>query len=140
MIDRMIEHDVRWKQRFQNLTRALILLREINDVDFNELKALELEGFSQRFEFTYELLWKTIKDYMEYQGFATLASPRATFKTAYLNGILADNDIFAEIVNARNLLSHTYDSIKFKEILVRVREEFLPAFEKAYATLLEGHL
>ena len=61
--------EVRWKQRFQNFSRAYNLLNSVleeNDID--DLSNLEQEGVIQRFEYTYELAWKTLKDYLEYNG------------------------------------------------------------------------
>ena len=51
------QQDIRWKQRFQNLDRAVILLREPFDRDVATLSNLEKEGTVQRFEFTLELAW-----------------------------------------------------------------------------------
>ena len=58
--------DIRWKQRFENYEKALTLLREAL-VDVESLSALEKEGAVQRFEFTFELGWKTLNDYLALQ-------------------------------------------------------------------------
>ncbi|HYN22235.1 MAG TPA: nucleotidyltransferase substrate binding protein, partial [Thermoanaerobaculia bacterium] len=60
--------DIRWKQRFQNFDQAVVLLREPFERDVTTLSNLEKEGTIQRFEFTVELAWKTLKDYLEYEG------------------------------------------------------------------------
>lgn len=59
--------DIRWKQRFSNLEKAISLLREpILRID--TLSMLEKEGTVQRFEGALELAWKTLKDYLEFEG------------------------------------------------------------------------
>ena len=63
----------RWKQRFQNLQKAYLQFKE--EVELNRQKSLsklEKEGIIQRFEHTFELSWKTLKDYLEAQGEKTL--------------------------------------------------------------------
>ena len=60
--------DIRWQQRFDNFDRALGLLREALANGPGALNQLEKEGVVQRFEYTLELAWKTIKDYLEESG------------------------------------------------------------------------
>lgn len=60
--------DIRWQQRFDNFDRALGLLREALANGPAALNQLEKEGVVQRFEYTLELAWKTIKDYLEGSG------------------------------------------------------------------------
>ncbi|MDR0328972.1 MAG: nucleotidyltransferase substrate binding protein [Planctomycetaceae bacterium] len=63
--------DIRWKQRFQNFRRAFGLLREaVEGRNIDEYSDLEQEGIIQRFEYTFELGWKTFKDYLEFKGIA----------------------------------------------------------------------
>ncbi|MEB3169032.1 MAG: nucleotidyltransferase substrate binding protein [Synechococcaceae cyanobacterium] len=60
--------DIRWKQRFQNFDRAFVLLRDAMENGPAALNQLEKEGVIQRFEYCFELAWKTIKDYLEAGG------------------------------------------------------------------------
>ena len=61
--------DIRWRQRFQNYRRAFELLRTtLEDREISDFSDLEQEGIVQRFEFTFELCWKTFKDYLEFSG------------------------------------------------------------------------
>lgn len=64
----MNNQDVHWQQRFNNFQRAFLLLREAMDNDLDGLSQLEKEGIIQRFEYTFELVWKVIKDKMEDDG------------------------------------------------------------------------
>jgi len=83
--------DVRWKQRFQNFDRAVVLLREPIERGVENLSDLEKEGTIQRFEFAIELAWKTLKDYLEHSGKVIQPdTPRAIIKEAFAARILPD--------------------------------------------------
>ena len=83
--------DTRWKQRFQNFDRALVLLREALERGPGVLSNLEKEGVIQRFEYTFELAWKTIKDFLEEGGLIiSPLTPRQVLKDAYVAKVLAD--------------------------------------------------
>ncbi|GHV29968.1 hypothetical protein FACS1894167_10030 [Synergistales bacterium] len=114
------------------------MLRELNEFDIDNLKPIEQEGFIQRFEFTFELAWKTAKDYLQEAGvLLTEVSPRAVIKAAFAAGIITDGQVFIDMMLARNLLSHTYELTKFKEILTKVKSEYLAALETFYDFLTE---
>jgi nucleotidyltransferase substrate binding protein (TIGR01987 family) len=68
-----MSQDIRWKQRFSNYTRAFQSLTEAVALSQQrELSALEQQGLIQSFEFTHELAWKMLKDYLEYQGVSNI--------------------------------------------------------------------
>lgn len=128
------KNEIRWKQRFQNFSRAYALLNSVleeNNID--DLSNLEQEGVIQRFEYTYELAWKTLKDYLEYNG-ANIAeiTARNVFKEAYSSGIIENADVFIDMMFSRNLLSHTYDFNKFRDILSKVKKDYLPVLSDLY--------
>jgi nucleotidyltransferase substrate binding protein (TIGR01987 family) len=79
-----MEQDIRWKQRFENFQRAIKLLQEVQNMELDKLSLLEKEGIIQRFEFTLELAWKTLKDKMEFDGIILdKISPKMILKEAY---------------------------------------------------------
>ena len=83
--------DIRWQQRFDNFARALALLREALARGPVVLNQLEKKGVVQRFEYTLELAWKTVKDYLEESGVVlTAITPRQVVKDAFAAKILAD--------------------------------------------------
>lgn len=131
--------EIRWKQRFQNFNRAYNLLNcalEENDID--DLSNLEQEGIIQRFEYTYELAWKTLKDYLEYNGVnITEITARSVFKEAYSSGIIKNSEIFIDMMLSRNLLSHTYDFNKFRDILIKVKKDYLPELSDLYLFFMD---
>lgn len=131
--------EIRWKQRFQNFNRAYNLLNcalEENDID--DLSNLEQEGVIQRFEYTYEFAWKTLKDYLEYNGVnITEITARSVFKEAYSSGIIKNSEIFIDMMLSRNLLSHTYDFNKFRDILIKVKKDYLPELSDLYLFFMD---
>lgn len=90
-------------------------------------KALQEEGFEdlyldvivKRFEFTYEMAWKSLKRYLEYLGLEA-TSPRAVFKEAYAQGLIQDQDVWLDMIEQRNLSSDVYDEFQIKVILEHI--------------------
>jgi len=125
--------DIRWKQRFDNFDRAFILLREVNDRGVETLSQLEKEGAIQRFEFAFELAWKTLKDYLEQDGVIVKpATPRNVIKEAFAASLIDDGQVWIDMMLHRNLLSHTYNSKIFDEVLKVVAERYFAAFDKLH--------
>lgn len=121
--------DIRWQQRFGNFDRALGLLREALADGPAALNQLEKEGVVQRFEYTLELAWKTIKDYLEESGVVlTAITPRQVIKDAFAARILTDGQAWIDMVDHRNLLSHTYDPANFEEAVDAIHSRYLTAF------------
>ena len=134
----MENSDIRWKQRFQNFSRAFNLLRlAFDERSYTELNQLEQEGAIQRFEYTWELAWKTVKDFLEYNGVSIPepAGSRNVIKEAaasFFEGAQIDGAVFIEMLETRNELSHTYDFEKFKIALEKIQSKYLPQLEKLY--------
>lgn len=132
--------DVRWKQRFQNFDRALALLADALARGPAALNQLEKEGVVQRFEYTLELAWKTLKDYLEESGVMLSAvTPRQVIKDAFAAKILADGQAWIDMIDHRNLLSHTYDPVNFEEAVDAIHERYLAALRQVHA-LFTGKL
>ncbi len=122
--------DVRWKQRFNNFDRAFALLEDaLKDVE--GLSLLEKEGAIQRFEYTLDLAWKTLKDYLEYSGLViTPPTPRQVLKDAFAVKILPDGQVWIDMLDHRNALSHQYDGHMFEEAAAAVKNRYLPALKE----------
>lgn len=136
----MENKDVRWKQRFQNFDRAFVLLRSaFDEKKLSDFSQLEQEGIIQRFEYTYELAWKTMRDYLQDNGIVILneITPRSVIKEAYSAKIIGDGQIWIDMMMHRNILSHTYDFSKFQEVLKAVNDRYLDAIAKLHEWLLE---
>lgn len=102
----MDNQDVRWKQRLQNFKKAFIQLE--NAVNTPDLNALERQGLIKSFEFTYELAWNTLKDYLVEMGYLELIGSKDTFRQAFQSGLLTEAELWMDMVKSRNLTSHTY--------------------------------
>jgi len=123
--------DIRWKQRFTYLVQAHRLLEEALNQGVANLNQLEKEGLTQRFEFTFELAWKTLKDYLDESGITLpIATPREVIKTAFATNIIDEGSLWLTMLDHRNLLSHTYDEQRF--------DEAVRAIDQKYNTLLRS--
>jgi nucleotidyltransferase substrate binding protein (TIGR01987 family) len=133
--------DIRWKQRFQNFSRAFLLLREALENELADLNQLEKEGCIQRFEYTFELAWKVLKDKMEFDGLVLdQISPKAIVRQAFASKYLDNADIWLKMIGDRNLMSHTYDFSKFEAILKTIQKEYLPILDDWHLKLMEESL
>ena len=120
----------RFHQRFANFKKAFLQLKAAMD-RFEELDDLSREGLIQRFEYTFELAWKTLKDYNESQGFIT-GTPRETLKQAFQANILDNGEIWMEMLDKRNLMAHTYEENTFRQVLEDIRLKYFEQIESMY--------
>lgn len=121
--------DIRWIQRLDNYGRALQTLRSAAELAAQRpLSELEQQGLIQGFEFTHELAWNLLKDFLEAQGIAGLIGSRDAIRTAFKNGLLEDGETWMEMIKARNLSSHTYQLSLAQRIATDILTRFYPAF------------
>jgi nucleotidyltransferase substrate binding protein (TIGR01987 family) len=116
-----MEQDIRWKQRFSNYEKALAQLAEaIENNGENPIDIIK-EGIIQRFEFTHELAWKVLKDYLEYEGFQNISGSRTTTREAFNKGLIENGQAWMDMIESRNLTVHTYQEkilqVEFKKII-----------------------
>jgi nucleotidyltransferase substrate binding protein (TIGR01987 family) len=128
--------DVRWKQRFENFERAFLLLQEAFGQDAREMSDLEKEGAIQRFKYTFELAWKTLKDYLVYSGVVfDQITPRSVIKQAFAAKIIEDGQVWIDMLEQRNLMSHTYDDESFQIAFSSISQSYLIAIEQVFTWL-----
>jgi nucleotidyltransferase substrate binding protein (TIGR01987 family) len=128
--------DIRWKQRLTNFERALRLLREAMAEGPEALNQLEKEGVIQRFEYCFELAWKTVKDYMEASGVVfDVVMPRQVIKEAFAAKVLNDGATWIAMLDHRNLLSHTYNPVVFEQAVAAIHQRYLPQLEQLHTFL-----
>ena len=121
--------DIRWRQRFDNYQRALqTLSRAVALSAERPLSELEQQGLIQGFEFTHELAWNMLKDFLEAQGIAGLIGSRDAIRTAFKNGLLEEGETWMEMIKARNLSSHTYQLELANRLAAEILQRFYPAF------------
>lgn len=127
--------DIRWKQRFDNYLRAFETLRRAVDLARQrDLSELEQQGLIQGFEFTHELAWNVLKDYLEESGISGIIGSKGATREAFKNGLIHDGESWMEMIKARNLSSHTYNQDTAEEVVTNILSRFYPAFEQMTAT------
>jgi nucleotidyltransferase substrate binding protein (TIGR01987 family) len=129
----------RWEYRFDNYKRSFTVLRgAIELTSERPLSELEKIGTVQCFEITWELAWKTLKDYLESLGlFPETASPASTIKAAFEARVIPDGEIWMSALDTRNRMAHTYDIQAFEEAIVKIQCSYLEMFDDFYMFLLE---
>jgi nucleotidyltransferase substrate binding protein (TIGR01987 family) len=134
----MTTADVRWKQRFQNYDRAFTVLRSgLGGRPIDDFSELEREGLVQRFEFTHELGWKLLKDYLEFDGVVlSPVTPREVIKAAFAVGLVKDGQTWIDMMLDRNRLSHPYDFAVFTDVLEAIVSRYLDALAGVHADFL----
>lgn len=122
--------DIRWKQRFSNFQKALKPLTDAVELSNQRpLSELERQGVIQGFEFVYELAWNVLKDYLQEKGYVGLIGSKDATRTAFKNDLLDDGDVWMDMIKARNLSSHTYNTeTAEREGCHRHPGAFLPRF------------
>lgn len=113
----------RFEERRQDLINATKRLKEALNTEENELN---IDGVLHRYEFTFELCWKTLKDYLNYLGIELKSSsPREVIQQSFSNKIIDNGDLWISMMLARNSLSHIYDEITSREIYKEIKEKYI---------------
>lgn len=128
---------LRAEDALHNFSHAL----ERFSIAVGQKNELEQEGFAdvypdlvmQRFEFTYEMAWKAIKRYLSFVGI-DCTNPRSCFKEAFAQGLIKDEDVWLDMIEKRNLSSHTYDENEIKAVLEKVGS-YVDVFENLRSIL-----
>lgn len=121
--------DIRWKQRFSNFCKALQTLTEALELaEQRPLTKLEQQGLIQGFEFTHELGWNVLKDYLESKGYSGLIGSRDATRTAFKNALIADGEAWMDMVKDRNQTSHTYNLDLAARMTQDIAQRYYPAF------------
>src|SRR5438309_466616 len=109
MSDEMKNQDVRWIQRFDNFKRAFARLAEAAALaKQRELSPLEEQGLIQAFEFTHELAWNTLKDFLDSRGTtAKIYGSRDATREAFAAGMIENGEAWMQMIEHRNETSHT---------------------------------
>ncbi len=139
----MKNQDIRWLQRFSNYKKALRKLEDSVDYVTNHITKESLDtgeefgliqidlikqGLIQSFEFTHELAWNVIKDYVHYQGNQSVRGSRDATREGFSMGLIEDGDVWMEMIRSRNQTSHTYDEETADEIFNKIINDYLDAF------------
>jgi len=117
-------------KKFQDALGKLVNgIEEAND-------ELEKDGVIQRFEFTFEMLWKTLKIYLEYEGILC-KTPRSCLKEAFRIDLINNEHVFLDMLEDRNLTAHIYDKETSEKIFFRIKANYLPCMKDLFNRLIK---
>lgn len=125
--------DLRWKLRFENYERAyLSLLESQKALEEDKKNSFIQDSLIQRYEYTIELAWKTMKDYLEEQGFIDVSSPKSTVRKAFQEGMVQDGSAWINALDDRNRTSHAYEEKIADEVTEAICERHIPIFRDLF--------
>jgi len=132
----MNSQDIRWVQRYKHFAQACGQLnRAVELARQRPLSELEEQGLIQSFEYTHELAWNTLKDFLENKGVQPLYGSKDTTREAFKRELIEEGDVWMQMIKSRNLTSHTYNREIAEEIALAIRQHYHAAFRKLLETL-----
>ena len=134
-----MSQDIRWQQRFANYQKAF---KQIKDAlvlsEQRDLSPLEKQGLIQAFEYTHDLAWKTMKDFLEHRGSADkIYGSKDATKQAFNVGIIGDGETWMQMIQSRNQTSHTYNEEDAEEIVDEIFGSYYFRFVELEAKLAQ---
>jgi nucleotidyltransferase substrate binding protein (TIGR01987 family) len=124
-----MQEDVRWKQRFENFEKAFRFLAA--GLSKETLSELERAGIIQTYEFTFELAWKTLKDYLNEKQ-VEVKFPRDVIKEAFHYEMIDDGELWLDMLDKRNIMAHTYQESNAELAILLIRTSYFDAIQKLY--------
>jgi nucleotidyltransferase substrate binding protein (TIGR01987 family) len=126
----MSTEDIRWIQRFNHFVKGLSQLKEAVELARQRpLSKLEEQGLIQAFEFTHELAWNTLRDFLESRGVQNLYGSKDVTREAFKTGLIENGEVWMDMVKSRNLTSHTYDEATAAQIISAIRNTYFAELE-----------
>ena len=131
--------DARWQQRFENYEKALKQLTEAIENNSENTIDIIKEGIIQRFEFTHELAWKVMKDFLEYEGFQNITGSRSATREAFNKNLMSEGQVWMDMIESRNKTVHTYHEnileVEYKKIITLYYPLFVEFYNKMKSLL-----
>lgn len=125
----MNDQDIRWQQRFANYQKALRQLQSAVELSGQrDLSQLEKQGVIQAFEFTHELAWNVLKDYLQDQGHQNVKGSKDATREAFKVELIADGEQWMAMIQSRNISSHTYNQHTADELVEVIVAQYFPLF------------
>lgn len=125
----MNDPDIRWQQRFANYQKALLQLQ--NAVELSNQRALsplEKQGVIQAFEFTHELAWNLLKDFLQDQGNQNIRGSKDATREAFKVELIQDGEQWMAMIQSRNISSHTYNEHTAEQLVNAIIHDYYPLF------------
>lgn len=131
----MNKEDLRWKYRFSSFNKALKKLEEGVELALTHpLSDIEKQGLIKAFEFTHELAWNLLKDFLESKGIQNLFGPKDTVQESFRQGLIKKGDVWMNMIKDRNLTSHIYNEEISNEIVTAIINIYFLEFKDLQAT------
>jgi len=128
--------NVRWRQRFSNFKKALIQLEDAVVLGKQrELTKLEKQGVIQTFEFTHELAWNVLKDFLEDQGVQNIRGSKDATRAAFKVSLIIDGEQWMAMIQSRNVSLHTYDETIAESLVMVILDCYFPLFKALEAEM-----
>ena len=128
-----MNEEIRWRQRFANYQKALQQLTKF--IDKGELNELEEQGLIQAFEYTHELAWNVLRDYLIEKGHQSIHGSRDATREAFKLDLIQDGDTWMDMIRDRNRTSHTYNKDTAESITCNIKERFFALFVELQQTM-----
>jgi nucleotidyltransferase substrate binding protein (TIGR01987 family) len=128
-------------KKFDNFCKALANLEE--GLKLREpYTIVEQTGIVGLFEICFEQSWKVMKAVLEDHGRTEnkIGSPRGILKLAYQCGMISDSEVWLEILEARNILSHTYSDEQSLTVISDLKSQYIELFRTLKSELEENWL
>ena len=125
----MSDLDIRWRQRFANYQKALLQLQSAVELsNQRSLSPLEKQGVIQAFEFTHELAWNLLKDFLRDQGNPNIKGSKDATREAFKVELIQDGEQWMAMIQSRNISSHTYDERTAEQLVNAIIHDYYPLF------------
>lgn len=124
----MLAQNQIWQITFSNYKKALSLLKAgVHDYGFYPESIIK-NGIILRFEFTHELAWKVLKDYLLYEGIQNVTGSRSATREAFKIGVISEGQKWMEMIESRNNTVHTYNENILKVEYDKIINQYFPLF------------
>ena len=128
--------DIRWIQRLDHFIKAFSQLKEAVELaKRRRLSRLEEQGLIQAFEYTHELAWNTLKDFLENRGVRNIYGSKDASREAFRSGLIENGDAWMDMIKSRNLTTHTYDEATASKIASAIIDSYYLEFDALRITL-----
>jgi nucleotidyltransferase substrate binding protein (TIGR01987 family) len=126
----MTTQDIRWIQRLNHFAQALSQLQSAVELARQRpLSKLEEQGLIQSFEYTHELAWNTLKDFLESRGVHNLYGSKDATREAFKTGLIENGEAWMDMIKSRNLTTHTYNETVAAQIASAILDLYFAEFD-----------
>ena len=114
----------KWQNRLTNFNKALVRLQQAIEEHQRNPNDFIKESVIQRFEFSHELAWKLLRDYLQYEGYQDIAGSRTATRLAFNIGLIEQGEIWMAMIETRNRTVHAYDEAILHHEFQNIAEKY----------------